>query len=62
MCDVPKRWVSDESGQDATACSLLLAFVALATSALFSDTGGSISGTWSIADCKLSLANASASS
>jgi Flp pilus assembly pilin Flp len=42
--------------------TLLLAFVALASAALFMSAGGSISGIWSIANSRVSVASLSASS
>jgi Flp pilus assembly pilin Flp len=62
VCDILKRFASEESGQDITEYTLLLAFVALSTSALFLDTGGSISGIWNIASSEVSVASLSATS
>ncbi|HUQ95952.1 MAG TPA: Flp family type IVb pilin [Bryobacteraceae bacterium] len=52
-----KRFIREESGQDIVEYTLLLAFVALASAALFNTAGGSISGIWGAA--KTHLANAS---
>ena len=41
-----KRFLQDEQGQDLIEYTLLLAFVCLATSALFVSSGGSLSGIW----------------
>jgi len=51
----------DEQGQDLIEYTLLLAFVALASAALFIGAGSSVSGIWSTANSQLSTANASAS-
>ena len=56
-----KNFLRDEQGQDLIEYTLLLAFVALASAALFIGAGGSVSGIWSIANSRLSVANASAS-
>jgi Flp pilus assembly pilin Flp len=49
----------DEQGQDLIEYTLLLAFVALASAALFIGTGGSVSTIWGSASS--SLANAASS-
>lgn len=51
----------DEQGQDLIEYTLLMAFVALASAALFIGAGGSIKGIWSISNTQLSAANTSAS-
>ena len=56
-----KNLLKDEQGQDLIEYTLLLAFVALASAALFISAGGSISGIWSVANSRLSVANACAS-
>jgi Flp pilus assembly pilin Flp len=56
-----KNFLRDEQGQDIVEYTLLLAFVALASAALFISAGGSISGIWSIADNKLTQASTCAS-
>jgi Flp pilus assembly pilin Flp len=56
-----KRFLSDESGQDLIEYTLLLAFVALASAALFIGAGGSVQGIWTVTNNQLSSANASAS-
>jgi len=56
-----KNFLRDEQGQDIVEYTLLLAFVALASAALFISAGGSISGIWTTANSRLSVANASAS-
>ena len=50
----------DDRGQDLIEYTLMLAFVALASAALFSTAGGSINQIWSNANSQLSsAANAS---
>ncbi len=53
---------SDDQGQDLIEYTLLLAFVALASAALFITAGGSIQGIWSTTNSQLTAANTSASS
>jgi len=48
-------------GQDLIEYTLLLAFAALASAAIFLGAGGSISGIWTTSNSQLSAANASAS-
>jgi len=47
---------SDDRGQDLIEYTLMLAFVALASAALFSSAGGSINTIWSTTDSQLSSA------
>jgi len=54
-------FLADESGQDLIEYTLLLAFVALASAALFMGAGGSIQGIWSVSNSQLGAANTSAS-
>jgi Flp pilus assembly pilin Flp len=59
-----KFWTAfrdDESGQDLIEYTLLLAFVALASAALFIGAGNSVKGIWSVSNSQLAAANASAS-
>ncbi|HLN02345.1 MAG TPA: Flp family type IVb pilin [Bryobacteraceae bacterium] len=56
-----KQFIKDEQGQDLIEYTLLLAFVCLATSALFVSSGGSLSGIWTSANTELATANTSAS-
>ena len=51
----------DEQGQDLIEYTLLLAFVALASAALFIGAGNSVSGIWSVSNSQLVAANTSAS-
>jgi len=55
------NFVRDEQGQDLIEYTLLLAFVALVSAALFIGAGQSASGIWSIANGSLSQASACAS-
>jgi Flp pilus assembly pilin Flp len=52
---------NDEQGQDLIEYTLLLAFVALASAALFIGAGKSVSGIWSVGNSRLVAANTSAS-
>ena len=51
----------DEQGQDLIEYTLLMAFVALASAALFLGAGGSIKGIWSVTNSQLAAANSQAS-
>jgi Flp pilus assembly pilin Flp len=57
-----KNFVNDEQGQDLIEYTLLLAFVALASAAVFIGAGSSISGIWTAANTRLQNANAVAAS
>jgi Flp pilus assembly pilin Flp len=48
------------AGQDLIEYTLLMAFVALASAALFIGAGGSISGIWTTTNSQLSAANSTA--
>ena len=52
---------NDERGQDLIEYTLLMAFVALASAALFIGAGGSISGIWTVSNSQLAAASSSAS-
>jgi Flp pilus assembly pilin Flp len=54
-------WLDDQ-GQDLIEYTLLMAFVALASAALFISAGTSVSKIWSTTNSQLSTAAASASS
>ncbi|HSB14664.1 MAG TPA: Flp family type IVb pilin [Bryobacteraceae bacterium] len=56
-----KNFIRDEQGQDLVEYTLLLAFVALASAALFIGAGASINTIWKITNNTLSNAAASAS-
>ncbi|HLM99863.1 MAG TPA: hypothetical protein VK335_11300 [Bryobacteraceae bacterium] len=51
----------DEQGQDLIEYTLLLAFVCLASAALFISAGGSVGGIWTSANTDLANANTAAS-
>ena len=54
------RFFREEDGQDLVEYSLLLAFVCLASAALFINAGSSIGGIWNMANTKLQEANSAA--
>ena len=54
--------LKDEQGQDLIEYTLLMAFVALASAALFIGAGGSISGIWTTTNSRLVAANTAAAS
>jgi Flp pilus assembly pilin Flp len=56
-----RNFWKDEQGQDLIEYSLLMAFVALASAALFLGAGKSISGIWSTTNSQLVAANSQAS-
>jgi len=51
----------EERGQDLIEYTLLMAFVALASAALFLGAGGSIKGIWSVTNSQLTAASTAAS-
>lgn len=55
------RFVKEEQGQDLIEYTLLMAFIALASAAIFVNAGKSISGIWGVASNQLSNAASSAS-
>jgi len=55
------NFVKEEQGQDLIEYTLLLAFVCLASAALFISAGGSVGGIWSATNSRLAAANTSAS-
>jgi len=57
-----KQFLRDDQGQDLIEYTLLLAFVALASAALFINAGGSISNIWNIASSRLGNAATAANS
>jgi Flp pilus assembly pilin Flp len=61
MTNVMKTFINDEQGQDLIEYTLLLAFVALASAAVFIGAGNSITGIWTAANNRLANANAVAS-
>ena len=56
-----RNFWNDEQGQDLIEYTLLMAFVALASAALFIGAGNSIKGIWGVTSTQLAAANASAS-
>lgn len=50
------NFVREESGQDLIEYTLLLAFVALASAALFINAGGSVNTIWTNANTRLTNA------
>jgi Flp pilus assembly pilin Flp len=52
---------NDDQGQDLIEYTLLMAFVALASAALFIGSGKAVSSIWSITNSQLSAAATSAS-
>ncbi len=60
MNSISQFWY-DEQGQDLIEYTLLMAFVALASAALFLGAGGSLKGIWSVTNNQLAQANSKAS-
>ena len=56
-----RRFWNDEQGQDLIEYTLLMAFVALASAALFLGAGGSIKSIWTTTNTQLSNAATQAS-
>ncbi len=56
-----KIFLIEEQGQDLIEYTLLLAFVALAAAALFTNLGTSISGIWTGTNTQMAAASTSAS-
>jgi len=57
-----RNFWKEEQGQDLIEYTLLMAFVALASAALFLGAGSSIKGIWSATNTQLTTANAGAGS
>ncbi|HLM98540.1 MAG TPA: hypothetical protein VK335_04625 [Bryobacteraceae bacterium] len=55
------NFLQDEQGQDLIEYTLLLAFVCLASAALFISAGTSVSGIWTSTNTDLANANTAAS-
>ena len=55
------NFLRDEQGQDLIEYTLLLAFVALASAALFIGAGSSVKGIWTVTNTQLAAANTAAS-
>jgi Flp pilus assembly pilin Flp len=56
-----RNFWNDEQGQDLIEYSLLIAFVALASAAIFMGAGKQITGIWSTTNSQLVAANGMAS-
>lgn len=56
-----RNFVRDEQGQDLIEYTLLMAFIALASAAIFLNVGGSVNGIWTAANNQLTAAATSAS-
>ena len=61
MFRVLSDFAANEQGQDLIEYTLLLAFVCLASAALFVSAGSSVKGIWTSANSRLAAANTSAS-
>lgn len=61
MRELLRRFWREEQGQDLIEYTLLLAFVALVSAALFIGAGQTASGIWSIANASLAAASSAAS-
>ena len=55
-----RNFWNDDQGQDLIEYILLIAFVALASAALFIGVGGSVAGIWTTANSQLAAANVAA--
>ncbi len=62
MLNVIQRLWQDDQGQDLIEYTLLMAFVALASAALFISSGASVSAIWSTTNTQLSNAASAAAS
>ena len=60
MTKLFRALLAEEQGQDLVEYTLLLAFVCLASAALFISAGGSISGIWAQANTTIVSANSAA--
>ena len=61
MKNMMMRFVKDEQGQDLIEYTLLMAFIALASAAIFVNAGNSVNTIWKSASTQLSNAAVSAS-
>ncbi|HVW11484.1 MAG TPA: Flp family type IVb pilin [Bryobacteraceae bacterium] len=57
-----KNFLAEESGQDLIEYTLLMAFIALASAAVFVNAGTSISSIWNTGSTQLSTAASAAGS
>jgi Flp pilus assembly pilin Flp len=62
MKELMMRFISEEEGQDLIEYTLLLAFVCLASAALFINAGTTMANIWGIAGAMLNNADKAASS
>ncbi len=60
--NILKNFLRDDQGQDLIEYTLLLAFVALASAALFISAGASVNTIWTVANSRLFDAASAASS
>jgi Flp pilus assembly pilin Flp len=61
MTNILRNFWSDDQGQDLIEYTLLMAFVALASAALFISAGSSVSKIWNTTNSQLSTAASLAS-
>lgn len=57
-----KNFLAEESGQDLIEYTLLMAFIALASAAVFVNAGGSVNAIWATGSNQLSSAASAAAS
>ncbi len=62
MKNMIMRFINDEQGQDLIEYTLLMAFIALASAAVFISAGSSVNKIWGSASTQLSNAASTASS
>ena len=62
MKELLTRFCREEEGQDLIEYTLLLAFVCLASAALFINAGKNMLGIWTVANSYISNANTAAAS
>ena len=58
--DIIRKFLKDEQGQDMVEYTLLVAFVALASTAVYIGAGRQVSGIWTRANSDLAAANTTA--
>ena len=56
------EFVGDEQGQDLVEYTLLVAFILVASAALYINAGGSVTGIWTLTNNNLSAAASQATS
>ena len=61
MAPMVKRFWKQEDGQDLVEYTLLIAFVAMCSAALFVGGGAQVAGIWSVGNSRLVVANTTAS-